>query len=112
MTGYFLNYLCRHTTLNNLTLVICWSNRFLGSLKRFVRNRARPKGSIAEAYMVNECLTWCSLYLDRLEMVFTRPERNVDHVTDDEVSIFKNKVGIIGQPSYINLSKEEFAAAK
>ncbi|XXG69625.1 hypothetical protein AAC387_Pa06g2439 [Persea americana] len=36
-------------------------DRQLGTLKRFVRNRARPEGSIVEAYIVKECLTFCSI---------------------------------------------------
>ncbi|KAG5547799.1 hypothetical protein RHGRI_013476 [Rhododendron griersonianum] len=52
--------------------------RFLGKLKRFVSNRARPEGSIVEAYIVKECITFCSMYLDGVETVHNRPERNED----------------------------------
>jgi len=38
--------------------------RRLLTLKRFVRNMARPEGSIAEAYVAVECLTICSRYFD------------------------------------------------
>jgi hypothetical protein len=34
--------------------------RRLLTCKRYVRNMARPEGSIAEAYVVDECLTFCS----------------------------------------------------
>ena len=34
--------------------------RRLGTFKGYVRNRARPKGSIAEAYIATEALTICS----------------------------------------------------
>lgn len=36
----------------------------MGTLKSYVRNRACPEGSIAEAYIANECLTFCSQYLE------------------------------------------------
>ncbi|CAL5394420.1 unnamed protein product [Camellia sinensis] len=52
--------------------------RLLGTLKGYVANRARPEGSIAEAYIVKECLTFCSMYLGGVETVFNREERNVD----------------------------------
>ncbi|XXG72632.1 hypothetical protein AAC387_Pa07g1687 [Persea americana] len=52
--------------------------RQLGTLKRFVRNRAQPEGSIVEAYIVKECLTFCSMYLQGVETVFNRDERNDD----------------------------------
>lgn len=53
-------------------------NRLLGTLKGFVTNRAYPEGSISEAYIVKECLTFCSMYLGNMETAFNRPERNVD----------------------------------
>ncbi|GFY90896.1 ribosomal RNA processing Brix domain protein [Actinidia rufa] len=54
-------------------------SRFLGALKNFVSNRARLEGSIAEAYIVKECITFCSMYLDGYETVYNRPERNEDY---------------------------------
>jgi hypothetical protein len=41
--------------------------RRLFTLKHSVRNMARPEGSIAEAYVANECLTACSRYFDDLD---------------------------------------------
>ena len=35
-------------------------------LKRYVSNRARLEGSIAEAYILKKCITSLSLYIDRL----------------------------------------------
>ena len=52
--------------------------RFLGKLKRFVRNRARPEGSIAEGYLSIECLTFCSMYLREIETVWSCEEQNSD----------------------------------
>ena len=37
--------------------------RRLGYLKSTVRNKARPEGSIAEGYIVDECLIFCSRFL-------------------------------------------------
>ncbi|KAF5472304.1 hypothetical protein F2P56_009033 [Juglans regia] len=44
--------------------------RYLGKFKRYVRNKARPEGSIAEAYIHLECLTFCSMYLHDIETRF------------------------------------------
>ncbi|XP_058214912.1 uncharacterized protein LOC131326234 [Rhododendron vialii] len=49
--------------------------RFLGKLKGYVSNKARPEGSIAEAYILKECITFCSMYLKRGTK---NPERNND----------------------------------
>ena len=37
--------------------------RYLCKLKSYVRNRARPEGCIAEGYLAEECLTFCSKFL-------------------------------------------------
>lgn len=52
--------------------------RKLGNLKDYVRNKAHPEGSIAEGYIAEESLTFCSMYLKDVETVFSRPERNYD----------------------------------
>jgi hypothetical protein len=50
--------------------------RRLYTLKRYVRNRARLEGSIAEAYIADECLTFCSKYMDDVETRFNQESRN------------------------------------
>jgi hypothetical protein len=52
--------------------------RRLGTFKRFIRNTARPEGSVAEAFTAYECLTQCSTYFSNIITRFTRPERNLD----------------------------------
>lgn len=37
--------------------------RYLCKLKSYVRNRSRPEGSIAEGYLAEECLIFCSRFL-------------------------------------------------
>lgn len=37
--------------------------RYLGKLKRYVRNKSKPEGSIAEGYLADECLTFCARFL-------------------------------------------------
>ncbi|XXG68738.1 hypothetical protein AAC387_Pa06g1756 [Persea americana] len=67
--------------------------RFLKTLKGYVRNRARPEGSITEAYIVKECLTFCSMYLrqtDRVERYDDGGERGSGR------SIFTQIVRTIG----------------
>ncbi|XP_057760779.1 uncharacterized protein LOC130981179 [Arachis stenosperma] len=39
--------------------------RYLCRLKQFVRNRSQPEGSIAEGYLSEEILVFCSRYLDQ-----------------------------------------------
>ncbi|OMO86779.1 hypothetical protein CCACVL1_09462 [Corchorus capsularis] len=50
--------------------------RYLRRLKSYVRNKARPEGSIAEAYIVQECMHFCSRYLHGTETRLNRAGRN------------------------------------
>ena len=41
-------------------------------------NKARPEGSIAEGYVADEALTFCSMYFKGIETRFNRLDRNED----------------------------------
>ncbi|XP_039794861.1 uncharacterized protein LOC120660402 isoform X2 [Panicum virgatum] len=68
------------------------------TLKRFVRNMARPEGSIAEAYVANECLNACSRYFDDVDTRHNREGRNRERVVLGEggLSIFQHGVTLLG----------------
>ena len=51
--------------------------RFLSKLKSYCRNKRYPGGSIAEGYLAEECMTFCSRYLEDVETRLNRPSRNV-----------------------------------
>ncbi|KAL6189175.1 hypothetical protein ACLB2K_040565 [Fragaria x ananassa] len=71
--------------------------RRLGDQKRYVRNRAHPEGSIAEGYIAEESLMFCSLYLHDIETVHSRPERNYDaEELDAQISGFAQNVRACG----------------
>lgn len=60
-------------------------------LKTYVRNMTYPEGSIAEGYLADECLTFCSRYLHNMETRFNRLPRNFEGVInndDRELAIF------------------------
>lgn len=57
--------------------------RYLCTLKSYVRNRGKPEGSIAEGYLAEECLAFCSLYFaNDVETRFNRLNRNDDDVVE------------------------------
>jgi hypothetical protein len=60
--------------------------RYLRTLKGYVRNKARPEGSIAERYISEECMTFCSWYLHDMDTKFNRPERNVNASQNEATS--------------------------
>lgn len=84
--------------------------RNLGTYKKYVTNKARPEGSIAEAYIVNEAVTFCCIYFREIETRFNRAERNVD-VEHDQVdgglSVFSQKVRPFSGKKYILLDRKE-----
>lgn len=59
-----------------------------------MRNRSRPEGSIAEGYIAEECLAFCSLYFgEGVETRFNRMSRNDDgfRVETLGLDVFSNR---------------------
>ncbi|KAH1122091.1 hypothetical protein J1N35_005251 [Gossypium stocksii] len=50
--------------------------RFLCKLKSYCRNKRYTEGSIAEGYLEEECMTFCSRYLEDVEKRLNRPSKN------------------------------------
>ena len=83
--------------------------RYLHTLKLYVRNKARPEGSIAEGYLVDECMTLCSRYLNDVETRFNRLERNHDAENSSlkKISIFSHSGRSLGAAKNNNFDVEE-----
>ncbi|XP_019229639.1 PREDICTED: uncharacterized protein LOC109210641 [Nicotiana attenuata] len=65
--------------------------RYLGTLKLYVRNRACPEGSIADAYIANECMAFCSRYLeggDSRSYCSRKWSDEIEHEANKEESLF------------------------
>ncbi|KMZ59777.1 hypothetical protein ZOSMA_65G01110 [Zostera marina] len=52
--------------------------RYLLTLKKYVRTRSHPEGSIAEKYLADESMTFCSRFLHNVETKSNRTERYID----------------------------------
>ena len=55
---------------------------FIGVLKKFVRNRARPEGSIASAYGTEEIIDFCVDFIDDLKPIGVPESRYEGRVRD------------------------------
>ena len=77
--------------------------RRLCTLKNYVRNIACPEGSIAEAYVASECLTFCSKYMDDVETRFNRKPRNMGFSNEDAytVDVFGHGVNFTSASKYV-----------
>jgi len=89
--------------------------RTLGKYKRYVRNRARPEGSIAEGYLVDECLTFCSMWMRGIETRWNREERNTDSCLEEAhkgLDVFSQRVRPLGAGKYVTLEDDIFEKAQ
>jgi hypothetical protein len=50
--------------------------RYLRTLKGYVRNKAHPEGSIAEGYISEECLTFCARFLEDVDTKLNQADRH------------------------------------
>ena len=67
-------------------------------LKNLLRNRARPEGSIAEAYLECETLAFWERFMDDVNTRYNRDDNmSHDEPAPGEASIFMHGVKPIGQ---------------
>ena len=91
--------------------------RYMCKLKSYVRNRSRPEGSIAEGYLAEECLTFCSRYLhEGVQTMLNKSCRNNDECISEGVScdLFSSKGRPIGgkkKGDLISIDQKELAQA-
>ena len=52
--------------------------RYLRTQKGYVRNKAHPEGSIAEGYILEECMTFCSRFVDGMPTKQDQAEHHED----------------------------------
>ena len=70
-------------------------NRYFLKLKSLVHSKSHPEGCIAEGYTAEECINFCSRYLDDgVQTKFNRPSRNFDGVVmESEKSSLFPRIG-------------------
>lgn len=69
-----------------------------------MRNKAQPEGSIAEGYILEETVTFCSRYLEGVETVFNRQRRNDDDDANLSSYLFNSCGRPIGEVKAIDLT--------
>ena len=83
-------------------------------INSYVCNKSHPKGPIAEGYIVEECTTFCSIYLHDVETKYDYEERNYvieNNITNGGLTIFKCMRCTIGKSTSCVLSTEEWSQA-
>ena len=85
----------------------------MGTLKKYVKNKTRPEGSIAEGYIMNEALRYCSMYLSGIETRFNRQDRNSDFSQvrrPSKLSLFTQPARPYGKRNSFLLNEDEHNA--
>ncbi|XP_042423229.1 uncharacterized protein LOC122010821 [Zingiber officinale] len=86
MLGAFYNELCQRVLdrnrleqlEENIAEILCMLERFMKTLKGYVKNRARPEGCIAECYLAEERMIFCSAYIKKAYSIGVHSNRNDD----------------------------------
>ncbi|KAL5562930.1 hypothetical protein UlMin_032677 [Ulmus minor] len=87
--------------------------RYLKRLKDYVRNTAKPEGSISEGYVVDEALTFCSRYFDDIETRFNWPDRNDDGIhRTSRLFVFESQCKPMGKQSQVYVEKNVWDRAE
>lgn len=79
-------------------------------IKGYIRCKSRPEGSIAEGYIADECLTYCSRFLTSVDTIWNRVGRNEDLHTEQVNSglpIFQKIGRYLGAPVYASLDAKD-----
>ncbi|KAM3267324.1 hypothetical protein P3S67_032496 [Capsicum chacoense] len=64
--------------------------RYWRELKAYNHNKGHPEGSIAEGYLAEKSLTFCSRYLKNISIKFNKSTQKEDkYVSNGVMSIFK-----------------------
>ena len=57
--------------------------RYMCTWKGYVHNKVHPEGSIAEGYILEECMMFCSRFVQGMPTKISQSERHADRATDE-----------------------------
>ncbi|KAH1073117.1 hypothetical protein J1N35_025445, partial [Gossypium stocksii] len=85
----------------------------LCKLKYYFRKKHYPKGSIVEGYLVEECMTFWSRYLEDVETRLNRPSRNARLTNHNlaETYLFRSYGELIGKVEITHLDDRSWVQA-
>jgi len=86
----------------------------MGTYKSEVGNKACLEGCIAERYIQNECLMFCSRYLSMIETKFNGVDRNdvLEVEQPRHLSVFNKAGKPLGKMNFKQLAYEEWELAR
>ncbi|KAI3902903.1 hypothetical protein MKW92_014449, partial [Papaver armeniacum] len=90
---------------------------YLYTLKKYVRNKSQPEGSIAQGYLADELLTFCSRYLSaeintKLNQIGRNSNGDGATTFSHELPIFEEAGRSLGKSTFRTLSYDEWEEAR
>ncbi|XP_021728453.1 uncharacterized protein LOC110695539 [Chenopodium quinoa] len=85
--------------------------RYLAHLKSHVANKAQPDGSIAEGYLLEETIRFCSRYLEGVKTVFNKPKRIDDDSPNSGKCLCNSGGRVIGKEVNFRLDDKSLKQA-
>jgi uncharacterized protein DUF4218 len=83
----------------------------LSHLKSHVTNKAQPEVSIAEGYVLEETIIFCSRFLEGVKTVFNRPPRIDDNSSCSGNYLFNSNGRVVGKEVYVRLDEKSLKQA-
>lgn len=71
--------------MGNHIVLMC--NRYMKTLKAYVKNYARPEACMAEGYLAGECIAFCLEFLQNSVPVQETMNRNEDNGVADDLGL-------------------------
>ncbi|XP_056695419.1 uncharacterized protein [Spinacia oleracea] len=85
--------------------------RYLSHLKSHVTNKAQPEGSIAEGFLLEETIRFCSRYLQGVKTIFNIPKRMDHDIPNPNDYLFNSGGRVIGKEVSIRLDDKSLKQA-
>ncbi|XP_056695364.1 uncharacterized protein [Spinacia oleracea] len=85
--------------------------RHLSHLKSHGTNKAQPEGSIAEGFLLEETIRFCSRYLQGVKTIFNIPKRMDDDIPNPNDYLFNSGGRVIGKEVSIRLDDKSLKQA-
>ncbi|CAI9276537.1 unnamed protein product [Lactuca saligna] len=77
------------------------------SLLHHIKNKVRPESSIAEGYVADEALTFCSMYLEGMQTKFNCADKNDDlGLSERKFYAFSSQCLTVATKKIVELCKE------
>ena len=80
-------------------------------MKSHVTNKAQPEGSMVKGYILEETISFCSTFLERVETIFCRSKRTDDYNVNMSAYLFNSGGQVLGMKRTCRLDDKSLKQA-